>query len=111
MKDQDIKDKRQEIDHLLNIYALALCLRRDLKCDHFLNGDCCSRKAHLICLKKELDSQGIVVKVDKELPNFDIHKWHGAIVHIDSPSWQNGFYIGQDSMLKAGFTATERLVE
>ena len=54
-----------------------------------------------------LHSQGVVIKVEKELPTID---WmDGRAIDRDSPGFR-GYQVAQQQMLNAGYVAVEPLI-
>jgi len=68
--------KQEEIDRLLNLWADDYCLFVEKTCEHRgMYCYCCSEGEALKCLKERLGEQGVVIKVDRELPEIDTPFW------------------------------------
>ena len=60
---------------------------------------------------KYIVSQGLVLKVDRELPKNPYRKANGKYKYEEQPYEADGYAAGQQDMLKAGFdSATESLI-
>ena len=61
---------------------------------------------------KYLDSCGVVMKVDGELPkDEEFTKTRKVFLPQEHPAFDTGYFASQQDMLKAGYTKTERLID
>ena len=105
----DIEKKRQEIEQVILAWRDDTCLYPEKECEHRSKGWCTSEEEAMECLKKRLDELGVVIKVDKELPDYDSYYKTTHIPKYDfarRASWSKG----QLQMLKAGFAGYESLI-
>ena len=96
--------KREEIREVIDIYTDDDCLYPNTTCEWHKGGYCVSGDGSYKCLMKRLDELGVVIKVERELP--------------EKPDGYDDYYLtwqkydeGQESMLEAGYVAVEPLIE
>ena len=96
--------KQEEIREVIDAHTDDVCLYQDSPCEFRGSyGYCISTDDAYKCLMKRLSEIGVVIKVDRELPE-SCHTVKGEHAH--------GYYeYGQEDMLKAGYVAVEPLIK
>lgn len=92
-------DKQTEVREVIDAHTDDRCLYPDKGCAWCSKeGYCASDNDAYTCLMKRLDGLGVVIKVDRELP--EIHTAHPAL-----------YKAMQHEMLNAGYVAVESLIK
>ncbi len=93
--------KREEIRDGIDLYTDDRCLYPEKTCISFKENYCIEEEGAYKCLMKRLDGLGVVIKVDRELPPF---------AYVSEQDLNAKTEI-QNSILRAGYVATEPLIE
>ncbi len=96
---------REEIDNTIKIKGIKLLMRKGIMVDT----DDKDLLLFVDDIKAGLHSQGVVIKVDRELPIIPSVASRGWETQTDS--WRNGCANGQRHMVKAGYVAVESLIK
>jgi len=96
--------KREEIREAIGDYTDNECLYPDKDCKWRREPGYCGSTPNVAaykCLMKHLDEIGVVIKVDRELPDTPYWKQHRRAVEREVTA----------ELLKAGYVAVETLIE
>ncbi len=105
--------KQEEIREAIDLYVDDECtyLAKDCKW-RAKEGYCVSDDDSYICLMERFTELGVVIKVDRELPNPPKSRtdWHSDFRSLDEDDLML-YRDGQGSMLNAGYVAVDSLIE
>ena len=95
--------RQEEIREVIDLYTDDCCLFPDRSCNALGSGYCSSGPEAYRCLMERLGNIGVVLKVERELP--DNKLWHQVNRQFEA------YCAGKNDMIGAGFVAVESLIE
>ena len=96
--------KQEEIKEVVDTYTDDTCLYPDVECKARGTDNYCRFPDDAYkCLMKRLDGLGVVIKVDRELPDNKV--WHKAEREFEA------YCAGKNELIMAGYVAIIPLIE